>query len=98
MSKTKSRRADDMKDDYVKAYKVRPSDEDRGGWAADPGIDWKAGRERWKSPEDDDVKAYKARPGDEEGGGWEADHGIDGKAEAFIASRRERWKSPEVAN
>ena len=44
------------------------------------------------------MKAYKARPGDEEGGGWEADHGIDGKAEAFIASRRERWKSPEVAN
>ena len=47
---------------------------------------------------DDDEKAYKARPGDEEGGGGEADPEIDRKAEAFITSRRERWKSPEVGN
>ncbi|CDP15174.1 unnamed protein product [Coffea canephora] len=57
MFKTKSRRADDMKDDYMKAYKVWPSDEDRGRWVAEPGIDRKASAfinsrtERWKSVE-----------------------------------------------
>ncbi|KAK4337773.1 hypothetical protein RND71_042260 [Anisodus tanguticus] len=30
------------KDDFVKAYKVWPSDEDRGLWVAEPGIDKKA--------------------------------------------------------
>lgn len=29
-------------DDLVKAYKVYPSDEDRGRWVAEPGIDKKA--------------------------------------------------------
>ncbi|PIN10017.1 hypothetical protein CDL12_17398 [Handroanthus impetiginosus] len=32
----------DGRDDYVKAYKVYPSDEDRGRWVAEPGIDQKA--------------------------------------------------------
>ncbi|KAG6408630.1 hypothetical protein SASPL_131648 [Salvia splendens] len=36
----KSKRGD--ADDYVKAYKVYPSDEDRGRWVAEPGIDKKA--------------------------------------------------------
>ncbi|GFP80395.1 hypothetical protein PHJA_000182900 [Phtheirospermum japonicum] len=34
---------DDYRDyEYVKAYKVYPSDEDRGRWVAEPGIDKKA--------------------------------------------------------
>ncbi|KAL6517857.1 hypothetical protein OROMI_033558 [Orobanche minor] len=36
------RRDDDHSDDHVKAYKVYPSDEDRGRWVADPEIDKKA--------------------------------------------------------
>ncbi|KAL3843584.1 hypothetical protein ACJIZ3_000987 [Penstemon smallii] len=52
---TKSRRGDDMRDDYVKAYKVYPSDEDRGRWVAEPGIDKKASAyislttDKWKN-------------------------------------------------
>ncbi|KAL6545464.1 hypothetical protein OROGR_009338 [Orobanche gracilis] len=37
----KARRGDDHSDDYVKAYKVHTSDEDRDGWVADPEIDKK---------------------------------------------------------
>ncbi|KAL6515731.1 hypothetical protein OROHE_018421 [Orobanche hederae] len=36
------RRGDDTGDEYVKAYKVYPSDEDKGRWVAEPGIDKKA--------------------------------------------------------
>ncbi|KAL2254225.1 UNVERIFIED_CONTAM: hypothetical protein Sindi_0217200 [Sesamum indicum] len=39
---SRHRRGDDGRDDYVKAYKVYPSDEDRGRWVAEPGIDEKA--------------------------------------------------------
>ncbi|KAG8369016.1 hypothetical protein BUALT_Bualt15G0106400 [Buddleja alternifolia] len=40
---SRPRRGDDMRDNYVvKAYKVYPSDEDRGRWVAEPGIDDKA--------------------------------------------------------
>lgn len=40
---SKARRIrDDFRDDYIKAYKVYPSDEDRGRWVAEPGIDKKA--------------------------------------------------------
>ncbi|CAI9101389.1 OLC1v1038700C1 [Oldenlandia corymbosa var. corymbosa] len=54
---SKPRRDYEMKDDFVKAYKVWPSDEDRGRWVAEPGIDRKASAfissrtERWKSVE-----------------------------------------------
>ncbi|KAL8545317.1 hypothetical protein ACS0TY_005483 [Phlomoides rotata] len=46
-SKRMSKRVEDFssrEEDYyeVKAYKVYPSDEDRGRWVADPGIDKKA--------------------------------------------------------
>ncbi|EYU35365.1 hypothetical protein ABFS82_14G081400 [Erythranthe guttata] len=37
-----AKRGDDSRDEYVKAYKVYPSDEDRGRWVAEPGIDKKA--------------------------------------------------------
>ncbi|KAL8541942.1 hypothetical protein ACS0TY_002984 [Phlomoides rotata] len=38
-----SRKREEAGDEYaVKAYKVYPSDEDRGRWVADPGIDKKA--------------------------------------------------------
>ncbi|KAK4377165.1 hypothetical protein RND71_003461 [Anisodus tanguticus] len=43
--KSKTRRGEQeyySKDDFVKAYKVWPSDEDRGLWVAEPGIDKKA--------------------------------------------------------
>ncbi|KZV53972.1 hypothetical protein F511_43014, partial [Dorcoceras hygrometricum] len=33
---------DETRGEYVKAYKVYPSDEDRGRWVAEPGIDNKA--------------------------------------------------------
>lgn len=39
---SRARRGDDTRDEYVKAYKVYPSDEDRGRWVAEPGIDKKA--------------------------------------------------------
>lgn len=41
---SRNRRADqyETKDDFMKAYKVWPSDEDRGRWVAEPGIDKKA--------------------------------------------------------
>ncbi|KAL3620710.1 hypothetical protein CASFOL_035622 [Castilleja foliolosa] len=41
---SKSRSGDDeyYRDEYVKAYKVYRSDEDRGRWVAEPGIDRKA--------------------------------------------------------
>ncbi|KZV14566.1 hypothetical protein F511_42562 [Dorcoceras hygrometricum] len=40
---SKGRRVrDDLRDDNMKAYKVYPSDEDRGRWVADPGINEKA--------------------------------------------------------
>lgn len=39
---SRARRGDDSRDEYVKAYKVYPSDEDRGRWVAEPGIDKKA--------------------------------------------------------
>ncbi|KAL1566080.1 hypothetical protein AAHA92_01727 [Salvia divinorum] len=32
----------EVRDECVKAYKVYPSDEDRGRWVAEPGIDEKA--------------------------------------------------------
>lgn len=39
----RSKRGDEYKaEEYVKAYKVYPSDEDRGRWVAEPGIDKKA--------------------------------------------------------
>ncbi|KAK6159743.1 hypothetical protein DH2020_003124 [Rehmannia glutinosa] len=41
-SRPAGRRGDDYRDEYVKAYKVYPSDEDRGRWVAEPGIDKKA--------------------------------------------------------
>ncbi|KAG5625877.1 hypothetical protein R3W88_003161 [Solanum pinnatisectum] len=57
-SKNSSRREDNYsRDDCVKAYKVWPSDEDRGQWVADPGIDNKAAlfisnrTAKWSSPE-----------------------------------------------
>lgn len=37
-----SRSATRGDEEYVKAYKVYPSDEDRGRWVAEPGIDKKA--------------------------------------------------------
>lgn len=55
--KNKPRREYEVKDDFVRAYKVWPSDEDRGRWVAEPGIDMKASAfissrtERWKSVE-----------------------------------------------
>ncbi|KAL8116934.1 hypothetical protein AgCh_023206 [Apium graveolens] len=41
---TATRRGRDLSgtDDFVKSYKVYRSDEDRGRWVADPGIDKKA--------------------------------------------------------
>ncbi|WOG82731.1 hypothetical protein DCAR_0101899 [Daucus carota subsp. sativus] len=41
---TRTRRGKDMNgtDDFVKLYKVYRSDEDRGHWVAEPGIDKKA--------------------------------------------------------
>ncbi|KAK4339790.1 hypothetical protein RND71_041252 [Anisodus tanguticus] len=45
------------RDDCVKAYKVWPSDEDRGQWVAEPGIDNKAAilisnmTAKWNNPE-----------------------------------------------
>lgn len=46
MFKTKrARRNDDvswLSDDFMKPYRVYPSDEDRGRWIAEPGIDKKA--------------------------------------------------------
>ncbi|KAK1386320.1 hypothetical protein POM88_024055 [Heracleum sosnowskyi] len=41
---TRTPRGRDMceTDDFVKSYKVYRSDEDRGRWVAEPGIDWKA--------------------------------------------------------
>lgn len=39
---SRSKRVDDSRDEYVKAYKVYPGDEDRGRWVAEPGIDKKA--------------------------------------------------------
>ncbi|KAK6143819.1 hypothetical protein DH2020_024167 [Rehmannia glutinosa] len=40
---SRARARDDTRDyEYVKAYKVYPSDEDRGRWVAEPGIDKKA--------------------------------------------------------
>ncbi|KAF3630837.1 hypothetical protein BC332_33838 [Capsicum chinense] len=57
-SKNSGRREDNYwRDDYVKAYKVWPSDEDRGQWVADPGIDNKAAgyildrTAKWSNPE-----------------------------------------------
>lgn len=39
----RSRRGDEYRaEEYVKAYKVYPSDEDRGRWVAEPGIDKRA--------------------------------------------------------
>ncbi|KAL6552320.1 hypothetical protein OROHE_007684 [Orobanche hederae] len=38
----KARKGDYHSEDYVKACKVYPSDEDRGRWVADPEIDKKA--------------------------------------------------------
>ncbi|KAG6389129.1 hypothetical protein SASPL_150588 [Salvia splendens] len=35
-------RSYEVRDEYVKAYKVYPSDEDRGRWVAEPRIDEKA--------------------------------------------------------
>ncbi|KAI3448427.1 hypothetical protein Pfo_005092 [Paulownia fortunei] len=35
---SRARRVDDTWDEYVKAYKVYPSDEDRGRWVAEPGL------------------------------------------------------------
>lgn len=55
-----SRRGDQdnySRDDFVKAYKVWPSDEDRGKWVAEPGIDNKASifisnrTAKWSNPE-----------------------------------------------
>ncbi|KAG6412121.1 hypothetical protein SASPL_124790 [Salvia splendens] len=41
--KSKSRSTErEVRDEYVKAYKVYPSDEDRGWWVAEPRIDEKA--------------------------------------------------------
>ncbi|CAA3009086.1 Hypothetical predicted protein [Olea europaea subsp. europaea] len=46
---------DSTRDDSLKAYKVWPSDEDRGQWVAEPGIDQKASvyisttTDKWKS-------------------------------------------------
>lgn len=42
MFKGKNSKARIIRDDYIKAYKVYPSDEDRGRWVAEPGIDKKA--------------------------------------------------------
>lgn len=46
MLKTKrARRGEDLSgisDEFMKAYRVFPSDEDRGRWIAEPGIDRKA--------------------------------------------------------
>ncbi|CAA0816566.1 Unknown protein [Striga hermonthica] len=39
---SRGRARDEARDEYVKAYKVYPSDEDRGRWVAEPGIDKKA--------------------------------------------------------
>lgn len=44
-TKIRSRRGDDpsgISDEFMKAYRVFPSDEDRGRWIAEPGIDRKA--------------------------------------------------------
>lgn len=38
----RARRGEETREEYVKAYKVYPSDEDRGRWVAEPGIDKKA--------------------------------------------------------
>ncbi|CAN4108293.1 unnamed protein product [Withania somnifera] len=57
-SKSSSRTEDYFsREDCVKAYKVWPSDEDRGTWVAEPGIDTKAAifisnrTAKWSSPE-----------------------------------------------
>ncbi|CAN4110864.1 unnamed protein product [Withania somnifera] len=57
-SKNSSRREDYYsREDCVKAYKVWPSDEDRGTWVAEPGIDSKAAifisnrTAKWSTPE-----------------------------------------------
>ncbi|KAL3814603.1 hypothetical protein ACJIZ3_015871 [Penstemon smallii] len=53
-SRRSSRRGDG--DDYIKAYKVYPSDEDRGRWVGEPGIDRKASAyissttDKWNNP------------------------------------------------
>ncbi|GFP87977.1 hypothetical protein PHJA_000941400 [Phtheirospermum japonicum] len=39
---SRARAREETRDEYVKAYKVYPSDEDRGRWVAEPGIDKKA--------------------------------------------------------
>lgn len=39
---SRARRGEEARDEYVNAYKVYPSDEDRGRWVAEPGIDKKA--------------------------------------------------------
>jgi len=41
-SAKRSRKVEDSWDNSVKAYKVWPSDEDRGRWVAEPDIDRKA--------------------------------------------------------
>ncbi|KAG9133099.1 hypothetical protein Leryth_018665 [Lithospermum erythrorhizon] len=52
---SKPRRGDDSREDFVKACKVWPSDEDRGHWTAEPGVDRKTSDyissiiQRWKS-------------------------------------------------
>lgn len=38
----KPRRGDDIEDSYLSARRVWPSEEDRGRWVAEPGIDNKA--------------------------------------------------------
>ncbi|KAI5658350.1 hypothetical protein M9H77_27143 [Catharanthus roseus] len=58
-SSSRNRRVEyETKDDFMKAYKVWPSDEDRGRWVAEPGIDKKASayittitEKYWKSVE-----------------------------------------------
>ncbi|KAL7119840.1 hypothetical protein ACP275_02G086400 [Erythranthe tilingii] len=39
---SRAKRGEEVRDEYVNAYKVYPSDEDRGRWVAEPGIDKKA--------------------------------------------------------
>ncbi|GAA0154532.1 hypothetical protein LIER_12483 [Lithospermum erythrorhizon] len=55
LSSNKARKMGEDRDDFVKAYKVWPSDEDRGRWVAEPGVDRKTSAyittitERWKN-------------------------------------------------
>ncbi|PHT62547.1 hypothetical protein T459_33607 [Capsicum annuum] len=107
-SKNSGRREDNYwRDDYVKAYKVWPSDEDRGQWVADPGKKrsgfsflgmFKSKNSSRRDNQDyylreDCMKAYKVWPSDEDRGQWVADPGIDNKAALFISNRTAKWSN-----